>query len=29
MRQEIEEALNLEAFDIYGLTEIIGPRRVH
>jgi phenylacetate-CoA ligase len=25
MRQEIEERLGLKAFDIYGLTEIIGP----
>ncbi len=25
MRQEIQERMNLEAFDIYGLTEIIGP----
>lgn len=25
MRQEIETKLGLEAFDIYGLTEIIGP----
>jgi len=25
MREEIEEKLNLKAFDIYGLTEIIGP----
>ncbi len=25
MKQEIEEKLNLEAFDIYGLTELIGP----
>ncbi|MBS4026791.1 MAG: phenylacetate--CoA ligase [Clostridia bacterium] len=25
MRVEIEERLGLEAFDIYGLTEIIGP----
>jgi phenylacetate-CoA ligase len=25
MRYEIEERLNLEAFDSYGLTEIIGP----
>lgn len=25
MRQEIEEALNLVALDIYGLSEIIGP----
>lgn len=25
MRREIEERLGLEAFDIYGLTEIIGP----
>jgi phenylacetate-CoA ligase len=25
MRQEIEDKLNLQAFDIYGLTEIIGP----
>jgi phenylacetate-CoA ligase len=25
MRKEIEEKLNLQAFDIYGLTEIIGP----
>ncbi|MFQ5575830.1 MAG: phenylacetate--CoA ligase family protein [Anaerolineae bacterium] len=25
MREEIEAALNLQAFDIYGLTEIIGP----
>lgn len=25
MRQEIEGKLNLEAFDIYGLTEMIGP----
>ncbi|MBN1221541.1 MAG: phenylacetate--CoA ligase [Anaerolineae bacterium] len=25
MREEIEAALNLKAFDIYGLTEIIGP----
>ncbi len=25
MRREIEEKLNLEAFDIFGLTEIIGP----
>ncbi len=25
MRQEIEAKLNLEAFDIYGLTEMIGP----
>ncbi len=25
MRQEIEEKLNLKAFDIYGLTELIGP----
>jgi phenylacetate-CoA ligase len=25
MRQEIEAKLGLEAFDIYGLTEIIGP----
>lgn len=25
MRCEIEERLNLQAFDIYGLTEVIGP----
>jgi len=25
MREEIEAKLNLEAFDIYGLTEMIGP----
>lgn len=25
MRREIEERLNLEAFDHYGLTELIGP----
>ena len=25
MRHEIEEKLNLEAYDIFGLTEIIGP----
>jgi phenylacetate-CoA ligase len=25
MRKEIEEKLHLKAFDIYGLTEIIGP----
>jgi phenylacetate-CoA ligase len=25
MRREIQERMNLEAFDIYGLTEIIGP----
>lgn len=25
MRQQIEERLGLEAYDIYGLTEIIGP----
>lgn len=25
MRQQIQERMNLEAFDIYGLTEIIGP----
>jgi phenylacetate-CoA ligase len=25
MRREIEERLNLKAFDIYGLTEVIGP----
>jgi phenylacetate-CoA ligase len=25
MRQEIEAVLNLEAYDIYGLTEMIGP----
>ena len=25
MRKEIEEKLNLQAFDIYGLTEIVGP----
>ena len=25
MRHEIEERLGLEAYDIYGLTEIIGP----
>ncbi|HXV99817.1 MAG TPA: phenylacetate--CoA ligase, partial [Anaerolineae bacterium] len=25
MREEIEAALNLEAYDTYGLTEIIGP----
>jgi len=25
MRQEIEEKLGLKAYDIYGLTEIIGP----
>ncbi len=25
MRREIEESLGLKAFDIYGLTEIIGP----
>ena len=25
MREEIEEKLNIEAFDIYGLAEIIGP----
>lgn len=25
MRREIQTRLNLEAFDIYGLTEIIGP----
>lgn len=25
MRQEIEKALNIKAFDIYGLSEIIGP----
>jgi phenylacetate-CoA ligase len=25
MRVEIEEKLGLEAFDIYGLTEIVGP----
>lgn len=25
MREEIEAALNLNAYDIYGLTEIIGP----
>ncbi|MFQ5399957.1 MAG: phenylacetate--CoA ligase family protein [Anaerolineae bacterium] len=25
MRQEIQERLGLEAYDIYGLTEIIGP----
>lgn len=25
MKREIEEKLNLEAFDIYGLTEMMGP----
>jgi len=25
MREEIEAALNLDAYDIYGLTEMIGP----
>jgi len=25
MRQEIEERFGIEAFDIYGLTEVIGP----
>lgn len=25
MRQEIEAALHLDAYDIYGLTEVIGP----
>ena len=25
MRREIEERIGLEAFDIYGLTEVIGP----
>ncbi|OQY31366.1 MAG: phenylacetate--CoA ligase [Spirochaetaceae bacterium 4572_59] len=25
MRKEIEQKLNLKAFDIYGLTEIVGP----
>jgi len=25
MRREIEERFGLEAFDIYGLTEVIGP----
>jgi phenylacetate-CoA ligase len=25
MRQEIEAKMNLEAFDIYGLTEMVGP----
>jgi phenylacetate-CoA ligase len=25
MRRQIEERLNLQAYDIYGLTEIIGP----
>lgn len=25
MRQDIQERMNLEAFDIYGLTEVIGP----
>ena len=25
MRQEIEEKFGIEAFDIYGLTEVIGP----
>ncbi|MCL1965964.1 MAG: phenylacetate--CoA ligase, partial [Candidatus Bathyarchaeota archaeon] len=25
MRQRIEEALNIETFDIYGLTELYGP----
>jgi len=25
MREEIEAKLNLEAFDIYGLTEMVGP----
>lgn len=25
MRRELENKLNLEAFDIYGLTEVIGP----
>lgn len=25
MREEIEERLGIEAFDIYGLTELIGP----
>jgi phenylacetate-CoA ligase len=25
MREEIQSRLNLEAFDIYGLTELIGP----
>ena len=25
MKKEIEEKLNLEAFDIYGLTEMMGP----
>ena len=25
MKKEIEENLNIEAFDIYGLTELIGP----
>ena len=25
MREEIEAALNLQAYDIYGLTEMIGP----
>jgi phenylacetate-CoA ligase len=25
MREEIEEKLGLEAFEIYGLAEIIGP----
>jgi len=25
MRQEVQERMNLEAFDVYGLTEIIGP----
>lgn len=25
MRQQLEESLGLKAFDIYGLTEIIGP----
>ncbi len=25
MRKQIEEALNIKAYDIYGLTEILGP----
>lgn len=25
MRQKIEEALNIKAYDVYGLTEIMGP----
>ena len=25
MRKEIQERMNLEPYDVYGLTEIIGP----